>query len=287
MAQSASHKFGQMIGDLLEKAMYVYMEPVARRHGLFFDYKHPRWARNGKSDVVWTDINNNKHKLDIVLEKNGTEQQYGQPVVFIEMAWRRYTKHSKNKAQEIQGAILPLIRKYSKHSPFYGAVVAGEFTEPSLTQLKSEGFKVVHFSFATIIAAFRLVGIDVFWGEQTSDEEVLRKVEQYERLSEAERDVIIHALLAANSEQLQAFVQKMDEAIQRQIESVRVFSLHGKLASLDSVNEALDYISSYREEDAHAPLVKYEISIRYNNGDKIDCQFAEKRSAMAFLADYA
>ena len=53
----------------------------------------------------------------------------GKPVAFIESAWRRYTKHSRNKAQEIQGAILPLAETYSESNLFLGAVLAGVFTE--------------------------------------------------------------------------------------------------------------------------------------------------------------
>ncbi|WP_025679671.1 hypothetical protein [Paenibacillus massiliensis] len=286
MAKSASHKFGQMIGDLLEEAMLVYMEPFAKRYGLYLDYKHPRDARGGKSEVIWVDINNNKHKLDLVLEKNGTDQLIGQPVAFVEMAWRRYTKHSKNKAQEIQGAILPLIRKYHKYSPFYGAVVAGEFTQPSLIQLRSEGFQVVYFAFETIVEAYKLVEIDVYWGEGTSDEEVFGKIEQYEKLPHGKKSIIISSLLSANKHQLDEFISKLGQAIERQIEAVRVYLLHGKLAELPSIEDALSYIASYNEVNSVVPLIKYEIMIRYNNGDKIEAQFKEKQSAVAFLTEY-
>ena len=44
----------------------------------------------------------NVHDLDYVFEQGGTEATIGQPKAFIEIAWRRYTKHSRNKAQEIQ-----------------------------------------------------------------------------------------------------------------------------------------------------------------------------------------
>ena len=45
---------------------------------------------------------------DYVLERGGTDTVRGLPAAFIETAWRRYTKHSRNKAQEIQGAVLAL-----------------------------------------------------------------------------------------------------------------------------------------------------------------------------------
>ena len=120
MAKSPAHRFGQIIGDLLESTLIRYCKPIANEYHMYLDYKHPRPARNNQSEVKWTDINGNTHKLDIVIEQKGSETITGNPRAFIEMAWRRYTKHSKNKAQEISAAIKPLVSRYSEHGPFYG-----------------------------------------------------------------------------------------------------------------------------------------------------------------------
>jgi hypothetical protein len=117
MAESLAHKFGQIIGDLLELALVPQLEKFAKKHKLYLDKKGARKGRKGKK-VAWTDANNNKHDLDFVLERGGTDNQVGIPVAFIESAWRRYTKHSRNKAQEIQSAILPLAGKYQSSAPF-------------------------------------------------------------------------------------------------------------------------------------------------------------------------
>jgi hypothetical protein len=72
----------------------------------------------------------------------------GMPAAFIETAWRRYTKHSRNKAQEIQGAIMPLVETYMKAGPFIGAVLAGVFTKGALMALNSHrdlGLLCVHY----------------------------------------------------------------------------------------------------------------------------------------------
>ena len=146
MAKSPAHRFGQIIGNLLEETLIRYCRPIAAQCGMYLDYKHERPARGNRNEVIWTDINGNAHKLDIVMEQNGTEAALGKPLAFIEIAWRRYTKHSKNKAQEISAAILPLVKRYSDTGPFYGAVLAGEFTENSLCQMRSEGFRLLYFS---------------------------------------------------------------------------------------------------------------------------------------------
>src|SRR3989337_2854442 len=153
MAESLAHTFGQIIGNILEAAVEPGLRKFAAEHDLYLDQKGKRSARKGKK-ATWTDLYGNAHDLDFVLERGGTDKTIGTPVAFIETAWRRYTKHSRNKAQEIQGAIhvLALTHKYS--CPFTGAILAGVFTEGALTQLKSLGFHILYFPYNSIVEAF-------------------------------------------------------------------------------------------------------------------------------------
>jgi len=162
MAVSYAHRLGQIIGESLENALEPFLREFANKHNLYFDKKEYRIARLG-TKLTWTDINNNKHDLDFVFEKDGTQESIGKPVAFIECAWRRYTKHSRNKAQEIQGAIIPLFEKYKKDNPFIGVILAGVFTDNSLKQLQSLGFTILYFPYEIIVNAFRIMKLDVFF----------------------------------------------------------------------------------------------------------------------------
>lgn len=168
MAESPTHKFGQIIGDLLEEAIEPHLRKFADDHGLYLDKKGSRPARKGKK-VTWIDAFGNAHDLDFVLERGGSAGKIGIPVAFIETAWRRYTKHSRNKAQEIQGAIQPLVIANQDAAPFIGVVLAGDFTEGSLNQLTSLGFKVLYFPYEDVVEAFARVGIDANFDEDTTD----------------------------------------------------------------------------------------------------------------------
>lgn len=159
MAQSPAHRFGQIIGEVLEAAVLPVLEHFALSHGLYLDKKGVRPCRRGRK-CTWSDLNNNKHDLDFVLERGGSPDHVGAPAAFIETAWRRYTKHSKNKVQEIQGAVEPLAETYRNYAPFKGAILAGEYTEPSLAQLRSLGFTVLHYPYDSVVSAFRRFGID-------------------------------------------------------------------------------------------------------------------------------
>ncbi len=101
MANSPSHRFGQTIGDLLEEIMAPQLQAFCDKRGLYLDKKGTRGQARAGTKVSWIDKYGNSHDLDFVIEKGGTENIRGRPLAFIEAAWRRYTKHSRNKAQEI------------------------------------------------------------------------------------------------------------------------------------------------------------------------------------------
>lgn len=187
MADSPAHKFGQIIGDLLEEIMAPQLQQFCNARGLYLDKKGTRGtARPGKK-VTWEDKFGNNHDLDFVIEKGGTPQQKGRPLAFIEAAWRRYTKHSRNKAQEIQGAILPIAEKHCWDQPFLGTVLAGEFTAGSLTQMQSSGFKVMYFPYETVVAAFASVGINAEFDESTPDSRFQEAINKIEALNANQR----------------------------------------------------------------------------------------------------
>ncbi|WP_322922574.1 hypothetical protein, partial [Paenibacillus campi] len=82
-------------------------------------------------------------------------------------------------------------------------------------------------------------------------------------------------------------VHALDQAVERQIESIKILPLHGKSREYTLLVDALDYIKNYDEQKSHAPLDKYEIVVKYNNGDKIEVEFKEKSSAIIFLSEYS
>jgi hypothetical protein len=190
MAESPSHKFGQIIGNMLEDIIYPFLKEFSDEYGYYVDKSGTRGkARLGKN-VKWQDKYGNDHDLDFVIEDGGTKNVKGRPVAFIEAAWRRYTKHSRNKAQEIQGAILPIAEHYSWDLPFLGAIIAGLFTEGSIQQLKSVGFHVLYFPYDTIIAAFNIVKIDVKFDESTPDEDFYKCFTKIQSLSKYQKNRI-------------------------------------------------------------------------------------------------
>jgi hypothetical protein len=271
---------------VLEEAIRPLLADFANRHGLYLDQKGSRPCRAGKK-CSWIDWNENSHDLDFVLERGGTPEKLGIPAAFIETAWRRYTKHSKNKAQEIQGAVVPLAETYQKAGPFKGAVLAGVFTSGALTQLISLGFTVLYFSYESVVAAFARFGVDASSDEGTPDGEFAKKVAAFEALPPPKRDQLAAELLRLNEAGVTHFMKSLEEVVLRQIERIIIIPLHGHEHHVATVPEAISFIEGYLDTEAVGlPVVRYEIEVRYNNGNVIAGKFSDKESAVEFLQTY-
>jgi hypothetical protein len=285
MAISYSHKFGQIIGEALEMAVAPFLNAFANEHNLYFDKKEPRPARPG-TKLTWIDINGNKHDLDFVLEKNGTKNIIGTPAAFIECAWRRYTKHSKNKAQEIQGAIMPLIERYKKDHPFIGVILGGEFTEGSLIQLQSLGFTVLFFPYDVIQKAFDKVGINAYFDESTTENHFAKQVKTWEILSDKQKQLVFKTITDLQLSEINSFVSILTTKIKRKIVYIRLWTTYGKQFDFKSLKKAKEFIVSFSPESIKPEFEKYETEVEYSNGDIIKASYQNKQDILEFLTQF-
>ena len=289
MAESLAHRWGQIIGDGFEMFVRDMLCEVAQRHGLYLDCKRPRAARGGQGKVTWQDGYGNKHDLDYVLERGGTEDKLGVPVAFIESAWRRYTKHSKNKVQEIEAAVMPIALTFSRHQPFCGAVLAGEFTRSALQQLESKGFGVLHIPYDSILAAFRELGIDASSedGVDGTTEELFReKIAKWESLRQPEStNRLLAKLHALHGTEIADFKQRLAAALTRRVSSVRLTVLRGHSVECADVESAIVYLieeeKSYPLREGGEQREAFEVQVRFNTGAKIEATFPKRTEAIA------
>ena len=286
MAQSPAHKLGQIIGDELEAAIYAPLLGIAGECGLYLDYKHARTARNGNKKVAWTDRYGNTHDLDYVLEEGGSEDTQGHPRAFIETAWRRYTKHSRNKSQEIQGAISPLAETYHNHCPFLGVILGGVFTAGALDQLRSHGFNIAYCSYETVVLAFANGGIDVSSEEGTSDAELERKVQAFNRLSAVQRERIAEELRRLHAGQFERFFNNLRLCLGRFVQEIFVLTLSGTSRRFDCIDDAIRFIANHDQAEPVLDFVRYELNVRYSNGDEIRANFDTRENAVVFLRSF-
>ena len=287
MARSPAHRLGQIIGDQLEASVREPLAELAREFDLYLDYHHPRVARGGKKKVAWKDHKENVHILDYVFEEGGSEAMRGRPRAFIEVAWRRYTKHSKNKAQEIEGAIIPLSETYQDSHPYLGVVLGGQFTEPSLKQFRSNRFNLIYCSYESMLQAFEKEGIDVSSEEDSSDETLQKKVDAFERMNKLGRQRIAANIRDLHADQFATFFTTLRGSLRRYVEYVMVLPLSGSQHRFATVQDAVLYIRNHDSSTPSLKFVKYELNVRYSNGDTIRGTFHTKAQAVKFLSLYS
>lgn len=284
MASSPSHKLGQIIGDLLEEIMGPQLQDFCDKRGLYLDRKGERGAARKGKKVSWQDKFGNDHNLDFVIEKGGTKDRRGRPLAFIEAAWRRYTKHSRNKAQEIQGAVLPIAERHEWDKPFLGVILAGVFTEGSLSQMRSSGFEVALFPYSSIVEAFASIGINVAFDEGTPDADFKRTIRKIEALTNQQKAFLKQHLIHSNQKLLDRFFKELQATLDRKVARVIVIPLHGNQSEFTSIKEAVSFIRGYDEvAPQNGVFREYEVIVRYSNGDKIEAVFKDKQQTLGFL----
>ena len=283
MAKSPAHKLGQLIGDELEAAVHDPLQEMAEEFGLYLDYEHARPVRDGKQKVAWRDSYGNVHDLDYVLEEDGDEETLGHPRAFIETAWRRYTKHSRNKVQEIQGAILPLAETYGRHAPFLGAVLAGDFTKESRDQLSSHGFQVAYVTYEMIVQAFGNLGVDVSSNEDTTEADLNRKVSACERLTPNVRRRLHEQMRTVGAAQLDPFFDALRNCLSRRITRITMLALSGTSAQFEDVKSAIRFVEGYDESTPPTAFDHYELNVRYSNGREVQGYCPDKKDCIDFL----
>jgi len=295
MAESLAHRWGQIIGDGFEMFVRDILGEVAQRHSLYLDFKRPRKTRGGQGKVTWQDGYGNKHDLDYVLERGGSEDTLGVPIAFVESAWRRYTKHSKNKVQEIEAAVMPIALTFSRHQPFCGAVLAGEFTHNALHQLESVGFGVLHIPYESILAAFRELGIDASSEDGvggTTEAQFRGKIAKWESLRQPQAtNRLVAKLHALHQREIADFKQRLEAALTRQVASIRLTVLRGHSVECSDVESAIAYLveeeKTYQLREAGEQREAFEVQVRFNNAAKIDATFPKRAEAIAFLRSFA
>jgi len=165
-----------------------------------------------------------------------------------------------------------------------GVVLAGVFTPGALIQLKSLGFGVLYLPYDTVLKAFRKYGMNANFDEKTTEQEFRKKIDSWDKLQNKED--VAKELLRRNKKEAQVFFHTLTESVSRYVELIMILPLHGHEAIAKSITEAIAFLEKYQENSRELPIVKYEIIIKYNTGDKIEATFKDRKSTIKFLETY-
>ena len=173
---SAGHALGQIVGDWFQDyfAQPLLFE-VADKLRLYLDHRvRVRPARSAK--ILWKDEEQNAVDYDFVMELDGSDAEQGIPVAFFECFWRRGSRHSKDKARDDSGKLMPMRDTYPT-ARFLGIVASGDFTGPARTLVQSRQIDLFLVTKQKMIEAFAAFNIKIDYPDRTPEEEKALLVE--------------------------------------------------------------------------------------------------------------
>jgi hypothetical protein len=89
-------------------------------------------------------------------------------------------------------------------------------------------------------------------------------------------------LVNSNQLLLDQFFSELQATLDRQIEQIILIPLHGQQSEIITIEDAIAFVTNSREDGLRdGGFRKYEVIIRYSNGDKIDASFQNKEKAVA------
>jgi len=285
---SPGHKLGQTVGVVLQNVLKGPLTDFAARNGLYCDSQGNRpGVRPGKK-VTWNDLRGNQHDLDYVLERGGTATDRGKPVAFIEIAWRRYTKHSRNKSGELEGALLPLAVAYPSVR-FLGVVLAGEYSGGGIQQLRSAGIELLAIPFETIKAAFASQGIRIDYPEKAGAKEKAMLNRALGSLTPRKLEKISRPIWNAIKNEFAGFESRLSALVNISTCRVRIITLFGFEQEYTSIEAAIQALST--EDGTLKPQAGetqgYEAFVNFASGSSITGRFKTKDELLRFLRQVA
>jgi hypothetical protein len=173
MSETASygHKIGQVIGDWYEEYVALrILTKVASSLNLYLDHRFNSRTVRTTSKILWYDLESNAVDYDFVLEIGGTDSQVGLPVAFFETFWRRGARHSKDKARDDSGKLVPMSITYPTVR-MMGIISAGDFSEPAKELVSSRGIDLFYISKDQIMSAWASKGKNIDYDDKASEEE--------------------------------------------------------------------------------------------------------------------
>lgn len=111
-------------------------------------------------------------------------------------------------------------------------------------------------------------------------------MDQWKALSVDDQSKVRESLLKTNDQGVQHFKDTLEKVISRQIEVVYVSPVHGAPIEVATIEDAVRLIESHDETKAVGELVRYEVIVRFNNGNEVSGRFNYKASTVEFLKTF-
>jgi hypothetical protein len=266
---SSGHKLGQLVGDWFEQYFVLpLMQSVARELRLYLDSRfRTRPARGDK--IVWHDMDGHAVDYDFVMELGGTDSARGIPVAFVESFWRRGARHSRDKARDDCGKLLPM-RDVHPTARFLGIVAGGEFTAPARAFVQQRQIELLYIPKGKIVEAFSSLGLTIDYPDQLGERQKADlaarcvaglTVKKGERAATALRQLV-------GESSLRSYVDRVRAALAALPQEIRLMARqHSMPVVFERIEEATAFLSLPRFDFA-APSRSFVYEVTYSDGSE-------------------
>lgn len=129
------------------------------------------------------------------MELSGSDNKKGIPIGFFETFWRRGSRHSKDKARDDSGKLVPMRQTYPT-SRFLGILSAGDFTRPAQELVTSRSIDLFYIPKNLIISSWEKNGLIIDYPDDLPEEKksdlvasVLSRIDDAEFLTNIAADL--------------------------------------------------------------------------------------------------
>ncbi len=268
---SAGHKLGQVVGDwFAEYVVYPLLTSVANQLNLYLNSMYrTRPARGDR--LLWKDEEGNTVDYDFVMELDATETQMGIPVAFFECFWRRGSRHSKDKARDDSGKLLPMRQVYPT-ARFLGIVAAGNFTAPARQLITSREINLFYAPKEKVLQAFKSVGLEVDYPDKTREEDKQKLVRDYQaNITDALKRIAADKLRELiGGPAITTYIDRVRAAMGALPQEIRFIARHDSAPRVfEKIADATAFLAK-PDFDFSKPVETYVYQITYSDGKEFE-----------------
>jgi len=268
---SAGHKLGQIVGDWFEQyVVYNLLKRVSESLHLFLDCRFiERACRPGK--IIWEDEEGNNVDYDFVLELEGSNDSFGDPVAFLECFWRRGSRHSKDKARDDSGKLMPMRDAYPT-ARFLGIVAAGEFTTPARELVRSRQIDLFYVPKEKIIEAFSSNNLTMDYPDRLAESEKARIVQNFENnFTEENKLAVANTLFNLIGEaSIRSYISRVESSLSALPQEIRfVLRQDSEPVIFETVESATLFLSN-PQFIMDNPIESYIYQVTFSDGHEFN-----------------
>ena len=197
---------GQEVGKIFEKALIDGLRPLVESYGHSIG---PERLENGTQNI---------YQIDAVIRDENRK-----PLILLDPKYIRYKKHNRDKGSWLCTAHYNLRKTYPSIRKTI-AVLAGRWSESSVSMIQSFGVEVMQLNFDHMVGVLNSYGVDFEWEERDRGTPK-HALGSFQNLSETDRHTLAMKLVDPVMDDLRASVK---DVLETDLEST-----HSRISSVE------------------------------------------------------